>query len=84
MPPADSTEGCAAYGPNTSSRPNDANCEAQCRHDMRTLNVKRRWRVASAGSWPFALSEIDAKPNTGKDPGTKLLEISAILFIDIF
>ena len=34
LPPADSTEGCAAQGPNTSSRPNDANCEAQCRHDM--------------------------------------------------
>ena len=39
-------------------------------------NVKRRWRVASAGSWPFALSEIGAKPNTGKDLGTKLLEIA--------
>ena len=37
--------------------------------------------MASAGSWPFALSEIGAKPNTGKDLGTKLLEISAILFI---
>ena len=45
-------------------------------------DVKRRWCVASAGSWPFALSEIGAKPNTGKDLGTKLLETSATLFID--
>ena len=37
--------------------------------------------MASAGLWPFALSEIGAKPNTCKDPGTKLLEISAILFL---
>ena len=40
-------------------------------------NVKRRWRVASAGSWPFGLSEISANPNTGKDLGTKLLDTSA-------
>ena len=45
-------------------------------------NVKRSWCVASAGSWPFALSEIGAKPNTGKDLGTKLLETSATFFID--
>ena len=45
-------------------------------------NVKRRWRVASAGSWPFGLSEISANPNTGKDLGTKLLDTSATLFID--
>ena len=45
-------------------------------------NVKRRWRVASAVSWPFVLSEIGAKPNTGKDLGTKLLETSATLFVD--
>ena len=38
--------------------------------------------MASAGSWPFALSEIGANPNTGKDLGTKLLETSATLFID--
>ena len=36
MPPADSTEGCAAHGPSSSSCPNDANCEARCRHDMWT------------------------------------------------
>ena len=36
--------------------------------------------MASAGSWPFALSEIGAKPNTGKDLGTKLLETSATFF----
>ena len=47
-------------------------------------NVKRLWRVASAGSWPIALSEIGAKPNPGKDLGTKLLETSATPFIDIF
>ena len=29
-------------------------------------NVERRWRLASAGSWPFALSEIGAKPRTEK------------------
>ena len=47
-------------------------------------NVERRWRLASAGSWPFALSEIGAKPSTGKDHRTKLLETSAALFIDTF
>ena len=38
--------------------------------------------MASAGSWLFASSEIGAKPNTGKDFGTKLLDTSATLFID--
>ena len=45
-------------------------------------NVERRWRLASAGSWPVALSEIGAKPSTGKDHGTKLLDTSTTLFID--
>ena len=45
-------------------------------------NVKRRWRVASAGSWPFALSEIGAEPSTDKDLRTKLLDTSATLSID--
>ena len=44
--------------------------------------VERRWRLASAGMRPFTLSEISAKPNTGKDLGTKLLDTSATLFID--
>ena len=44
-------------------------------------NVKRRWRVASAGLW-FDLSEISANPNTGSDLGTKLLDTSATLFMD--
>ena len=37
--------------------------------------------MATAGSWPFALSDIGAKANIGKDLGTKLLETSATLFI---
>ena len=37
---------------------------------------------ASTGSWPFALSEVGAKPNTGKDLETKLLDTSATLSID--
>ena len=45
-------------------------------------NVKRRWRVASAGSWAFGLSETSANLNTGKDLGTKLFDTSASLFID--
>ena len=45
-------------------------------------NVERCWRLASAGSWPFALSEIGAKPSTGKDHRTKLFDPSATLFID--
>ena len=38
--------------------------------------------MASAGSWPFALSGGGAKPNTGKDLGTELLDTSATLSID--
>ena len=38
--------------------------------------------MASAGSRPFALSEIGAKLSTGKDLRTKLLDTSATLFID--
>ena len=38
--------------------------------------------MVSTGSWPFALSEVGAKSNTGKDLGTKLLDASATLSID--
>ena len=38
--------------------------------------------MVSIGSWLFALSEVGAKSNTGKDLGTKLLDASATLSID--
>ena len=54
------------------------NVGTTCEH----YKVKRRWRVVSIGSWPFALSEVGAKSNTGKDLETKLLDASATLSID--
>ena len=49
----------------------------------RHVNLKCQEALAwvSAGSWPFALSEVGAKPNTGKDLGTKLLDNSATFSI---
>ena len=51
MPPADSTEGCAAYGPNRSSRPNDLtakrNVGTTCEPIMsRVIGVGFSWNVA--------------------------------------
>ena len=69
--------------------PKAAQPKVQIRAAVQTMltakrNVGTTWKLSrglargSAGMWPFALSANSAKPNTGKDLGTKLLETSAL------
>ena len=69
--------------------PKAAQPKVQIRAAVQTMltakrNVGTTWKLSiglargSAGMWPFALSANSAKPNTGKDLGTKLLDTSAL------